>query len=241
MDKSSISKTIMQTINDSNNNNNNMNNLSNPFASANSSTTTSEGTGFFGYISSISITTWIIIIIILAFLGFNIFIYLAKGTQEFTEFFNPIVSKIMSVFGMVAGQTINTTATGAKAAVNATASTLDTNLTSVQNATEGKKANSSVGGSNLSTAIPQADIMQNNALNQSLNKNRVKDNISQPTTYIADNSTSNIQKTTSKSGYCYIGEDKGYRSCMYVNENDTCMSGDIFPTQEICINPNLRP
>ena len=44
----------------------------------------------------------------------------------------------------------------------------------------------------------------------------------------------------SKSGYCYIGEDRGFRSCIRVGENDKCMSGDIFPTMDICINPNLR-
>jgi len=44
----------------------------------------------------------------------------------------------------------------------------------------------------------------------------------------------------SKSGYCYIGEDRGFRSCISVGENDQCMSGDIFPTMDICINPNLR-
>lgn len=43
-----------------------------------------------------------------------------------------------------------------------------------------------------------------------------------------------------KSGYCYIGEDRGIRSCIKVNSKDECMSGDIFPTKEICINPNLR-
>jgi hypothetical protein len=43
-----------------------------------------------------------------------------------------------------------------------------------------------------------------------------------------------------KSGYCYIGEDKGYRSCAYVGVNDTCMSGEIFPTNDICVNPSLR-
>jgi hypothetical protein len=44
----------------------------------------------------------------------------------------------------------------------------------------------------------------------------------------------------SKSGYCYIGEDRGFRSCIRVGENDQCMSGDIFPTMDVCINPNLR-
>ena len=40
--------------------------------------------------------------------------------------------------------------------------------------------------------------------------------------------------------YCFIGEQKGYRSCISVNEMDKCMSGDIFPSNQICINPNLR-
>jgi hypothetical protein len=25
-----------------------------------------------------------------------------------------------------------------------------------------------------------------------------------------------------------------------VGMNDTCMSGDIFPTSAVCVNPNLR-
>jgi hypothetical protein len=60
--------------------------------------------------------------------------------------------------------------------------------------------------------------------------------------YSADDSYSNIQKSksSSKSGWCFIGEDRGFRSCIDVGENDTCMSGDIFPTSEICVNPNLR-
>lgn len=43
-----------------------------------------------------------------------------------------------------------------------------------------------------------------------------------------------------KSGYCYIGTDDGFRSCIKVGANDICMSEDIFPTMDICINPNLR-
>ena len=43
-----------------------------------------------------------------------------------------------------------------------------------------------------------------------------------------------------KAGWCFVGEDRGFRSCALVNENDKCMSGDIFPSQELCINPNLR-
>ena len=47
-------------------------------------------------------------------------------------------------------------------------------------------------------------------------------------------------KSQSKAGYCYVGIDRGYRSCVKVGEDETCMSGDIFPSMDICINPSLR-
>lgn len=55
----------------------------------------------------------------------------------------------------------------------------------------------------------------------------------------SDQNDSSIQMPK-KGGYCYIGEDRGQRSCMAVGKRDVCMSGDIFPSMEICINPNLR-
>lgn len=55
----------------------------------------------------------------------------------------------------------------------------------------------------------------------------------------ADKSTNTIQ-TRSKMGFCYVGNDRGYRSCMEIDEMDKCMSNKIFPTRELCINPTLR-
>ena len=58
-----------------------------------SSYSTSNDRDFFGMFSNINGTTWILIIVILAFLGFNIFIYLAKGTENITNFFYSIPRK----------------------------------------------------------------------------------------------------------------------------------------------------
>ena len=54
-----------------------------------------------------------------------------------------------------------------------------------------------------------------------------------------DSSTQKAKHVKSAS-YCYIGEDRGFRSCLQVEKGDKCMSGDIFPSKELCINPNLR-
>ena len=45
---------------------------------------------------------------------------------------------------------------------------------------------------------------------------------------------------TNKEGSCLIGNDRGFNSCINVGRNDYCMSGDIYPTKDICINPSLR-
>ena len=104
---------------------------------------------------------------------------------------------------------------------------------------------------NVANSIPLANSLNNNALDKALNTALIQDtngsmNMSNNTpntfNYTADDSMSNIQqsKSNSKSGWCFIGEDRGFRSCIQVNANEKCMSGDIFPSQEICINPNLR-
>jgi len=248
MDNSSSSKSILETINQSMGNNN----MGSTPALSSTSTSSSDSGGFLGSLFSVSITTWIIIILVLAFLGFNIFVYLAKGTQDITNFFAPIIEKIVGAFAMVTGQVVDTTATGAKAVVNTTADVIDSGLTGVQNitqdatefvtqnTTQGKKAGSTVGGAQVSNAIPTADVMQNNTLNKALNSSNVKQNIGQSQDYLADDANSSIQKSQTKGGFCYIGDDRGNRSCMQVGADDVCMSGDIFPTNEICINPSLR-
>jgi len=50
---------------------------------------------------------------------------------------------------------------------------------------------------------------------------------------------SEVQKGRKK-GWCYIGTDRGYRTCMRVQQSDLCMSGKIFDSEDICKNPNLR-
>jgi hypothetical protein len=48
--------------------------------------------------------------------------------------------------------------------------------------------------------------------------------------YVADDS----------GGWCYIGKNMKQRSCIEVGQFDKCMSGDIFPSQSICVNPKLK-
>ena len=49
-----------------------------------------------------------------------------------------------------------------------------------------------------------------------------------------------IQSDSQQNGYCYIGKINNSRYCAKVSSRNSCMSGDIFPTMAVCINPNLK-
>lgn len=193
------------------------------------------------FFKSITWQTWIIIFIVLAVLGINIFVYLAKGTQFFANIIQKITSWFSGLFGNTlsdtAKQTINTSATGAKAGINVAANTTDNVIDATSNIPTGQMAYSSQSGMGTTT-MPTSQVrqQQQNSLNSALN------DASKTTNVEADDSYSSIQmsKGSGKSGWCLIGEDKGIRSCMEVGANDECMSGDIFPTQDVCVNPRLR-
>ena len=51
---------------------------------------------------------------------------------------------------------------------------------------------------------------------------------------------SHVQKSR-KGGFCLVGNWKGFRSCIHVDNGAHCASGEIHPTIEVCRNPTLRP
>ena len=58
--------------------------------------------------------------------------------------------------------------------------------------------------------------------------------------YILNKINYNSNQIAKEDGYCYIGYDRGMRNCSEIHQGETCMSGDIFPSLEICMFPNLR-
>ena len=174
-----------------------------------------------------SIIRYGLIIIILAFLGFNLFTFLG-GVTDTTK---GILAPLFSFFGYGVGETVkqttNVAAEGAKTAVDVAAGTVDDAVTLMEKA---------VGVKNVQfNRIDDKTTTTQTALTNAIKKQNY--NVPDP-----DESGSITQQSKSppKSGYCYIGEDRGFRSCIKVGEGDKCMSGDIFPSKEICINPSLR-
>ena len=47
--------------------------------------------------------------------------------------------------------------------------------------------------------------------------------------------------SNNKQKWCLVGENNGTRSCIAVDEDSKCMSGQLFPEQAKCLNPTLTP
>lgn len=173
------------------------------------------------------------IIVILSILGLNLFSYLGIAT----EFISRITAPILRLFGVAVAETTKTAVAVGAAGVKVGADVVSESANIVAGAVTGGV---NVLENTLSSGVTKNSIDGNSLL--SLDKaltNAEKNIINTP---LPDESGSEIQRSriSGKTGYCFVGEDRGFRSCISVNESDQCMSGEIFPTREICINPNLR-
>jgi hypothetical protein len=118
----------------------------------------------------IEILKYLLMIVIVAMLGLNIFAYLARGTEIASD----TLRNLVRITEQVTGQLFKTTLTGTKTGLKA-----------------------------VDGAVNDLERVVDGGLSR---------------------------------GFCYVGENK----CVSATDKDVCMSGDIFPTMDVCVNPKLR-
>lgn len=191
----------------------------------------------------------VMLILILAFLGFNLFKYLADATDSTTDLLGDPLKQIAAIFGYTVGETtkniVDTSAEGTKLGIDVAAGATEDAIdlgqralgaSSTSNSDSSDKSSSSSSKKSSSDSKKSEPDDLDKAINTSSSSKKKSTSIPEP-----DDATSRTQSSkASKSGYCYIGEDRGFRSCIKVNDPNRCMSGEIFPTRDICINPTLR-
>lgn len=154
-------------------------------------------------------------IVVIAALGMNIFVYLAKGTDILAEILKMLTHGTTDVSKKV----VKTSAKGAKAGVDVAEKVLTSGLEKIENVIEDVPGGIERGVQDLEQVLRIPKMRS---------------------VYQPDRSFSSPMQRRGKSGYCFIGNDRGFRSCIDVGANDVCMSNQIFPTRDICIHPNLR-
>jgi hypothetical protein len=212
---------------------------------------------------------WFVIIILLALYGFNIFKYLAQGTDIITA----LISPFTYVIALLTGTTVKTIIQN----ISQGGQTLITELSNFFGALINFFSQFFSGSLKVAekTSVSAIDQLQSNIIKDKTNsaeskksKQVVKEEVAEPepeeTTLLKNErklaqrnrevssevkDTINkkektdpvpLQTSTQEHGYCYIGKNNNVRNCAKVSSKNKCMSGDIFPTMDLCINPNLR-
>jgi len=169
-------------------------------------------------------------LLILSFIGINLLASMGGLIQTISNVFGPLFTQILSVFGYTAGTVIDKST---DIVTDVAKTGLDLAGDTVQSAADLLK-DVSRGGVD-SSAVKQLDSSMNssifdNTLNTSKHNNNEPD---------VDTGVDPIQKpiTAGKNSWCLVGEYQGKRGCMDVNDSSKCMSGQVFPTQKMCLNP----
>jgi len=164
------------------------------------------------------------IILVLAFLGLNIFTYLKGGVDAITYFFKKITSPVISPITKGMAPIISPIEKGIKKTVNLAGNTVKEISSSIKKdkiniENEGKLGDDDDEAWKLSKEDEESD--------EECEPKPDSDVLSE------------IQNGR-KQGWCYIGTDRGYRSCVKIGEMDKCLSGKVYHTEAICHDPNLR-
>jgi hypothetical protein len=167
-------------------------------------------------------TPWIkiIIYIILIVLGYLIITNLGS-----------ILSYLGYTTAEVTKKTISMGAEGSKALIDVASDTVTGGISSLERGLSFSNKNYRNNIDNKKILVQETNDKGSNEFTDILNKSKTR---------IAPKNEIEPRPISGKDGYCYVGEDRGFRSCIKISHADKCMSGDIFPTSEICINPSLR-
>lgn len=175
-------------------------------------------------------------LLVLSFIGINLLSISGNLVGELAKIFGPTFVHLASMFGYSTGELINNSA---DVAADATKLGVDIAEGTAQNIGNLLKM-ASQGG---------MDENQRKELDRLLNSpncpSSVGKALTQPAKHKDDakpaKSDDAIQKPISsqksKAGWCFVGDYDGKRGCIELDEHDKCMSGQIFPSQKMCLNP----
>jgi len=164
----------------------------------------------------------LIFLLILSFLGINLLNVSGDILQRISNIFGPVFVNFLSLFGYTTGTVIDKTAhivgDAGKAGIDIAEGTAH-----------------SVGGLFLKASQNTSNLQQPEPEPKPKPETKPEPK--------PDTTKNPIQNPISsiKARWCLVGEYEGRRGCIAINEHDKCLSGQVFPTQQMCINPTYTP
>ena len=201
----------------------------------------------------------LIVILTVAIFGGALFIFIGKGLDNTKSTLGPYINRILGFLGYTTGDVINASAdivgdtakVGvdiAEGSVQSVGSLLKTaSQPGIDEETQKKidklfrqNANliaqpTTIGPTTrqvLTTVAPTITAVVSTTESPTKNESFSSMDPVEP-----DNTSSTIQTPTSKLNWCSVGDFQDLRGCVAVEDSARCMSGQIFPSRHLCLNP----
>lgn len=207
-----------------------------------SSTTTTTTNSSFTDMPSLSspnsvmnMQTVLIILLLLLLLiiisGLNIFNILGSFFQDLANFFGPVITQFLNALGYSAGTALDKVSDVSADVAKGGIDLVDGALNNVGGLLK---------GDNNAMPTPTTTNMPTPSM-EPPNTPPPNTPTEPPTEPSPDSSENNIQKpiTADKWNWCLVGEYQNKRGCVEITDSDKCMSGQVFPSQKMCLNPTF--
>ena len=175
-----------------------------------------------------SIIIFLLVIVILSFLGINMLVISGNLLEEMSKIFGPTFKNVASILGYSTGELVETTADVgadvAKFGIDIAEGSVQSVGKLLKNASESGLNDAQRKNLELSLSSPKQNV---NTLEKSPEPSQSADSIHRSI-------------SSKKGSWCFVGEDAGSRGCVSMDEHDKCMSGQIFPSKESCMNPSTE-
>lgn len=180
----------------------------------------SEGDGVFSQKNMLIII--LVGLLVLSFIGVNLLAVSGNIMEDLSQLVGPVFRRVASMLGYSSGELVNTTA-------DVVGDTAKLGVDIAQGAAK------DIGNLLKDASKGGMDAKQRRSLNQSLKSVHCASGApAEP-----DSSGSDIQKTAKgKGGWCLTGEYNGARGCVAMDDHSKCMSGQVFPSQKMCLRPH---
>ena len=190
-------------------------------------------------------------LLIFSILAINIFTYFKKGTDAFSYYIGNFFSKGKDTVGNIfnKGKNLNKTlsADDIHSSLDLSAKNFsekeeneDSTLKNiVEKGTVGNDVDNDKQDSNYFGEDDDENEKENKLIG---NKEEEEEETDPKKKYGKNYKASSLLdlKLTKTPGYCYVGTDRNVRTCVQVKTGDKCASGKVFPSMDLCVNPNLK-
>jgi hypothetical protein len=160
----------------------------------------------------------------LTLLGINLLTIFGNLFQGVGNLLKPLVGNTLGVIGYTSGTIINDTADAASSIAKGGVDIADGVAHSI--------------GDLLKNSTPSSPDLAKTVNKGPSEKEGPSPKYNQP---MPDKTTSTIQQpiTAAKQNWCLVGDFNGQRGCIAVEDAGKCMSGQVFPSQQLCLNPTF--